>query len=116
MTYAIRQTAAAVVASASDFIIGGRTPAPGVQIEGLCASALESQREHDRAIGSTPVMVELLNSLAIEARVAWMMMNFETDERYAHASNIARRAMMAAPIGFPLEIERRWQRRATKAW
>jgi hypothetical protein len=30
--------------------------------------------------------------------------------------NIARRAMLAAPIGFPLEIERRWQKRAAKNW
>jgi hypothetical protein len=77
---------------------------------------LESQREHDRAIGSTPITVELLNSWVIEARIAWMMSIFEADERYAHAVNIARRAMMAAPIGFPLEIERRWQKRAAKNW
>ena len=63
-----------------------------------------------------PITVELLNSWTIDARIAWMMNNFETDERYAHAWNIARRAMMAAPIDFPLEIERRWQKRATKTW
>jgi hypothetical protein len=116
MNYVICETAAAIVAAAPDFIIGGRAPAPGVQIEGLYASALESQRERDRAIGSTPVMVELLNSWAVEARIDWMMNNFETDARYAHAAHIARRAMTAAPIGFPLEVERRWQKRATKTW
>jgi hypothetical protein len=116
MDHVIRETAAAVVAVASDFIIGGRAPTPATQIEGPYASALESQREHDRAVGSTPVMVELLNSWTIEDRIAWMMNNFETDERYDHALNIARRAMMAAPIGFPLEIERRWQKRASKTW
>jgi ABC-type transport system involved in cytochrome bd biosynthesis fused ATPase/permease subunit len=116
MDYVIRETAAAVVAAASDFIIGGRAPTPATQIEGPYASALESQRERDRAIGSTPITVELLNSWVIEARIVWMMMNFEADERYAHAANIARRAMMAAPIGFPLEIERRWQKRASKTW
>jgi ABC-type transport system involved in cytochrome bd biosynthesis fused ATPase/permease subunit len=116
MNYVIRETAAAVVAAASDFIIGGRAPTPATQIEGTYASALESQREHDRAIGSTPITVELLNSWTIEARIGWMTNNFETDERYANASNIARRAMMAAPIGFPLEIERRWQKRTTKTW
>ena len=116
MNYVIRETAAAVVAAASDFIIGGRAPMPAIQIEGTYASALESQREHDRAIGSTPITVELLNSWTIEARIGWMMNNFETDERYAHASNIARRALIAAPIGFPLEIERRWQKRASKTW
>ena len=116
MNYVIRETAAAVVAAASDFIIGGRAPTPAIQIEGLYASALESQREHDRAVGSTPIMVELLNSWAIEARIAWMMNNFETDERYVHAANIAQRSMMAAPIGFSLEIERRWQKRAAKNW
>ena len=52
----------------------------------------------------------------MEARINWMMNNFETDERYAHAANIAQRAMLAAPIGFPLEIERRWQKRAAKTW
>ena len=116
MNYVIPETAAAVVASASDFIMRGRAPTPPIQIEGPFASALESQREHDRAIGSTPITVELLNSWVIEARIAWMMSIFETDERYAHAVNIARRAMLAAPIGFPLEIERRWQKRATKTW
>ena len=116
MNYVIRETAAAVVAAASDFIIGGRAPTPATQIEGPYASALESQREHDRAIGSTPITVELLNSWTIEARIGWMMNNFETDERYDHASNIARRAMMAAPIGFPLAIEQVWQKRATKNW
>jgi hypothetical protein len=94
----------------------GRAPTPPIQIEGPFASALESQREHNRAIGSTPILVELLNSWTIEARVAWMMNIFATDERYAHAANIARLAKRVAPIGFPLEIERRWQKRATKNW
>ena len=116
MNYVFRETAAAVVAAASDFIMEGRAPTPAVQVEGPYTSACESQREHDRAIGSTPITVELLNSWVIEARIAWMMNIFETDERYAHAVNIARQAMMAAPIGFPLEIERRWQKRATKTW
>ena len=116
MNYVIRETAAAVVAAASDFIIKGRAPTPPTQIEGLYASALDSQREHDRAIGSTPITVELLNSWTIEARIGWMMNNFETDERYAHASNIMRRAKTSAPIGFPVEIERRWQKRVTKTW
>jgi hypothetical protein len=116
MNYVIREMATAVVAAASDFIKEGRAPTPSTQIEGPYASALESQRRHDRAIGSTPISVELLNSWTIEARIGWMMNNFETDERYAHALNIAQRAMMAAPIGFPLEIERHWQRRATKNW
>jgi ABC-type transport system involved in cytochrome bd biosynthesis fused ATPase/permease subunit len=116
MNYVSRETAEAVVIAASDFIIAGRASTPATQIEGPYASALESQREHDRAIGSTPITVGLVNSWTIEARIAWMMNNFETDERYAHASNIARRALIAAPIGFPLEIERRWQKRASKTW
>jgi len=116
MNYVIPETAAAVVAAASDFIMRGRAPTPPTRIEGPYASALDSQREHDRAIGSTPITVELLNSRTIEARIAWMMNIFATDERYAHAANIARQAMRAAPIGFPLEIERRWQKRATKTW
>jgi hypothetical protein len=116
MNYVVRETADAVVIAASDFIIGGRAPTPPAQIEGSYTFALDSQREHDRAIGSTPITVELLNSWTIETRIGWMLNNFETDERYDHASNVARRAMMAAPIGFPLEIERRWQKRASKAW
>jgi hypothetical protein len=116
MNYVIRETAAAVVAAASDCIIGGRAPTPAIQIEGPYASALESQREHDRAIGSTPITVELLNSWVIEARIAWMMNIFETDERYAHAWSIARTTMVGEPIDLPLEIERRWQKRATKNW
>jgi hypothetical protein len=116
MNYVIRQTAAAVVAAASDFIKEGRAMPPSTQIEGPYASALESQRRYDRAIGSTPITVELINSWTIEARIGWMVNNFETDERYNHAANIARRVLMAAPIGFPLEIERRWQKRATKTW
>jgi hypothetical protein len=43
-----------------------------------------------------------------------MINNLETEERHDHASNIARRAMIAALIGFPLEIERCRQKRATK--
>jgi|SRR5665647_551824 len=116
MDYVSRQTADAVVIAASDFIIGGRAPTPATQIEGPYASALESQREHDRAIGSTPIMVGLLNSWTIEARIEWMMNNFETDERYAHAWNIARKALKEASIRFPLEIERRWRKRAAKNW
>lgn len=116
MDYVSRKAAEAIVMAASDFIIGGRAPTPATQIEGPYACVLESQQERDRAIGSTPISVELLNSWTIEARIAWMMNIFATDERYAHAANIARQAMRAAPIGFPLEIERRWQKRATKNW
>ena len=116
MTYAIHQTAAAIVAAASNFIMEGRASTPATQIEGPYASALESQREHDRVIGSTPITVELVNSWTIEARIAWMMNNFETDQRYAHAWNIARKALKEAAIRFPIEIERHWQKRASKAW
>lgn len=116
MNYVIRETAAAVVAAASDFIIGGRAPTPATQIEGPYASALESQREHDRAVGSTPITVDLLNSWTIEARIGWMLNNFQVDERYAHAWDIARKVLAAASIRFPLEIERRWQKRASKTW
>lgn len=116
MNYVIRETAAAVVAAASDFIMEGRAPTPATQIEGPYASALESQREHDAAIAEIPVTTEMLNALTIEKRIAWMMNVFTTDERYACAWNIAEKAMKVAPIGFPLEIERRWQKRATKTW
>jgi len=116
VNYVIRQTAAAVVAAASDFIKEGCAPTPSTQIEGPYASALKSQRRHDRAIGSTPISVELLNSWTIEARIGWMLNNFQADERYAHAWDIARKVLAAASIRFPLEIERRWQKRAAKNW
>ena len=116
MNNVIRQTAAAVVAAASDFIKEGCAPTPSTQIEGPYASALKSQRRHDRAIGSTPLTVELLNSWTIEARIGWMLNNFQADERYAHAWTIARKILAAASIRFPLEIERHWQKRASKTW
>jgi hypothetical protein len=116
MDYVSRKTAEAIVMAASDFIIGGRAPTPATQIEGPYVAALASQRQRDRAISSVPITVELLSSWTIEARIAWMMNNFQTDERYAHASNIARKALKEASIRFPLEIERRWQKRAAKNW
>jgi hypothetical protein len=100
MNYVIRQTAAAVVAAASDFIKEGRAPTPSTQIEGPYASALESQRRYDRAIGSTPISVELLNSWTIEARIGWMLNNFQADERYAHAWGIGAKFWQQRPSAF----------------
>jgi hypothetical protein len=116
MNYEIRQTAAAVVASASDFIMEGRPAIPGVPIEGSYSGALAIQVERDKATGSKPMTVALLNTWPVDARIAWLMNSFETDERYAHAWSVARTTMVAEPIDLPLEIERRWQKRSTKNW
>lgn len=116
MSYVIRQTAAAVVAAASDFIMEGRPAMPAVPIEGSYGAALASQMERNRAAGSKPMTVTLLNTWPVDARIAWLMNNFETDERYAHAWSFARTTIIGEPIDLPLEIERRWQKRATKNW
>ncbi len=116
MNYAIRETAAAVVAAMSDFITQGRPPTPPVEIEGSIDHVMESQRRHNAAIAQIPIIAEALNSLTLEERIAWMMNIFTTDERYACAWNIAEKAMKAAPISFPLAIEQAWQKRATKNW
>ena len=116
MTYAIRQTAAAIVAAASDFVLKGRAPIPAVPIEGPYSAALASQIERDRVAGSKPMTVALLNTWPFDARIAWLMNNFETDERFAHAWSVARTTMATEPIDLPLEIERRWQKRAARNW
>jgi hypothetical protein len=116
MNYAIRETAAAVVAAMSDFITRGRPPTPPTEIEGSIDHVMESQRRHDAAIAQIPATAEALNSLTLEERIAWMMNIFTTDERYACAWNIAEKAIKAAPISFPLAIEHVWQKRATKNW
>jgi hypothetical protein len=116
MNYEIRHTAAAVVASASDYVMKGRDAIPGVPIEEPYSAALATQIERDKAAGSAPVIVTLLNTWPVNARIAWLMNNFDTDERYAHAWSVARTMMVDEPIDFPLEIEQRWQKRATKNW
>jgi hypothetical protein len=116
MNYAIQQTAAAVVASASDFIMEGRPAIPGVPIEGPYSGALASQAERDKATGSKPRIVTLLNTWPADARITWLVNVFETDERYAHAWSVARTTMIDERIDLVAEIERRWQKRATKDW
>jgi hypothetical protein len=116
MNYVIQQTAAAVVASASDFVMQGRAAIPAVPIEGPYSAALASQMEREKAAGSKPTTVSLVNTWPVDARIAWLMNNFGTDERYAHAWSVARTTMIDEPIDLPLEIERRWQKRATKNW
>jgi hypothetical protein len=116
MNYVIRETAAAVVAAASDFIIEGRPSTPPAEIEGSIDDVMEGQRQHDAAIAEIPVTAEVLNALTLEKRIAWMMNIFITDKRYACAWSIAEKAMKAAPISFPLAIGRVWQKRATKNW
>lgn len=116
MNYVLRETAKSVVVAMSDFITQGRTSTPSTEIEGSIDEVMESQRQRNAAIAEIPVTTEMLNALTVEKRIAWMMNIFTTDERYACAWNIAQKAMKAAPISFPLAIERVWQKRATKNW
>jgi hypothetical protein len=116
MNYVVQQTAAAVVASASDFIMEGREALPPVQIEGPYSAVLASQKKREKATGSRPLAVALLNTWPVDARIAWLMNSFDTDERYGHAWSVARTTMFNEPIDLPLEIERLWQKRATKNW
>ena len=116
MSYVLCQTAQCVVASAADFISGGLAPTPPAVIEGTFAEVMESQQLHDTAIAETPATVEMLNAWTLEARTTWLMNNFQTDDRYAHAWNIAQQARHHSPLSFPLEIERCWRRRAAQIW
>jgi hypothetical protein len=116
MSYVLSQTAQCVVASAADFIMDGLAPTPAAAIEGPFDEVMDSQRLHDAAIGVIPIIVEMLNAWTIEARITWMMNNFQTDKRYAHAWNITQRAADESPLSLPLEIERTWQKRATQTW
>lgn len=116
MSTVFSQTPKCVVASAADFILRGLAPRPPVLIEGLFDEVMDNQRLHDAAITKTPNIVKMLNAWTIEARTTWLMNIFETDERYAHAWNIVRRAKHYSPVSFPLEIELAWQKRAGQTW
>jgi hypothetical protein len=116
MNYVVRHTAAAIIASASDFIMQGREVIPAVPIEGSYRAALLSQNARDKATSSKPLTVALLNRWPGAARTAWLLNNFETDERFGHAWSVARKAIVEEPVDLPLEIERLWQKRATKNW
>jgi len=104
-------TAQAVVAAAADFISRGLVPPPDTQIEGLYDDVMRDRYDRAAVMARGPAIVQVLNNLTIEQRTAWMMNNFQTDERYAHAWNIAQRAMNGAPVTFSLTIENAWQRR-----
>jgi hypothetical protein len=116
MSYVLCQTAKCIVASAADFISGGLAPTPPAVIEGTVDEVMDSQRLHDTAIAETPAIVEMLNAWTFEARTTWLMNNFQTDERYADAWNIAQRARHHSPLSFPLKIEGFWRRRAAQTW
>ena len=110
------EIAEAVIESAANFIASGRVTAPPVQLEGLWYDVLGSQKPHNDAISAIPVTVTVLNSLSIEARIAWLMNNFYADERYASSRNLAKNAMNEHDAAFSNELESLWQNRKTKNW
>jgi hypothetical protein len=114
MSYALTETAKAVVASAFTFIASGRPAAPSLAVEGLWYDVLGGQEPYDVAISERPVTVSLVNGWTQEARIGWMLNNFQTDERYAAAWHIARRAMTEFPVEFARELDRLWEERTTK--
>jgi len=116
LCYVLCETAKCVVASAGDFITSGRLPTPPVAIEGRWYDVLDGQAPHDAAISEKSVTAAAVNGWTPEARRAWMLNIFQTDERYASGWNVAQRAMVEFPVEFAWEIERRWQKRATKTW
>jgi hypothetical protein len=93
MPYVLNATAQAIVAAAADFNSGGLVPPPHTQIEGLYDAVMLDRYERAAVMARGPAIVQVLNDWAIEQRTAWMMNNFQTDERYANAWNIAQRAM-----------------------
>ena len=116
MTYVLDQAAKAIVASAVDFVRKGLLPAPDTQIEGRYDVIMRHRDDRAMVMSRMPATVQILNSWTIEGRVAWLLHNFESDERYAHAWNLSRSAMQARPITFALFIESAWRRRADQAW
>jgi len=85
MSYALTETAKAVVASAFTFIASGRPAAPSLAVEGLWYDVLGGQEPYDVAISERPVTVSVVNGWTQEARIGWLLNNFQTDERYAAA-------------------------------
>jgi len=116
LSYVLRETAKCVVASMGDFITGGRPTPPPVAIEGLWYDVLDGQAPHDLAISKQSMTAAVINGWTQDARIAWILNLFQTDERYASGWNIVRRAMVEFPVEFAWEIERHWQKRATKIW
>ncbi|MEY9589794.1 hypothetical protein ABIA06_002085 [Bradyrhizobium yuanmingense] len=112
----ITETAKCVIESAANFIASGRVAAPSVVLEGLWYHVLDGQKPHDDAMSAEPLTVAVVNSWSLEARIAWLMNNFDADERYASSWNLARRAMNEFPAEFSDELDRLWQKRTTKNW
>jgi hypothetical protein len=116
LSYVLRETAKCIVAAAGDFITSGRPPAPPVEVEGLWYEVLDSQAPRDAAISKEHLTTAAANGWTPEARLAWMMNIFQTDERYASGWHVADQVMIEFPAEFAQEIERRWQKRSTKTW
>ena len=113
--YFRKQTAKCIVASAADFIKGGRT-IPSVKIEGRRDEVLASQRAYDVATTAVPCSVELLDPLSLEDRTASLLNLFETDPRYECARHFTERTAFHFPITLAVYIENAWMERTTKSW
>lgn len=113
--YILTQTAGCIVASAVDFIKAG-WPIPGVKVEGSWDVVLAGQQPYDNAIATIPLTVELLNSLSLEERTAWLLNLFETDPQYECARSFTKRTAFHFPITLAVCVENAWRDRITKSW
>jgi hypothetical protein len=109
----LTQTAKCIVASAVDFIKAGRT-IPGIRIEGHWNPVLRGQRRYDVAVAATPQIVELLNSMSLEARTAALLTLFTTDPRYECARNLTKQMIFHFPITLAIYVEYAWRDRTAK--
>jgi hypothetical protein len=112
----LTEIAKCVIESAANFIASGRVAAPSVVLEGLWYDVLDGQKPHNDAMSAKPLTVAVVNSWSLEARIAWLMNNFDADGRYAASWNVARRAMAEFHAEFSNELDRLWQERMTKNW
>ena len=113
--YFLTQTAECIVASAADFIKGGRS-IPGVKIEGPWDAVLAGQQPYDKATATVPCTVKYLNSLSLEARTAALLNLFQTDPQYECAWHFTERTAFHFPITLAVCIESAWRDRITKNW
>jgi hypothetical protein len=113
--YFLTQTAKCIVASAADFIKGGRS-IPGVEIEGPWDAVLAGQQPYDSATATVPCTVNYLNSLSLEDRTSLLLNLFETDCRYESAWHFTKRTAFHFPITLAVCVENAWRDRVTKSW
>ena len=113
--YFLTQTAECIVASAADFIKGGRS-IPGVKIEGPWDAVLAGQQPYDKATATVPCTVEYLNAQSLEDRTTFLLNLFETDPRYECARHFTKNTAFHFPITLAVCIESAWRDRITKSW